>query len=118
MGILRPSHVRLYDTSGGCVAGDGLAFSESGTLPARCACEWPDSDSGTEGGTEEGAEGEDCGVAWGGRFLQRRRMRRSSKSRAMGTMVSRESDHTTRTRSSRWGDVERVRWMDENEYSR
>ena len=45
-------------------------------------------------------------------------MRRSSKSRAMGTMVSSESDHTTRTRSSRWGDVKCVRWMGKNEYSR
>lgn len=40
-----------------------------------------------------------------GRLLHKRRMRRSSKSRAMGMMVSSESDQTTRTRSSRWGEA-------------
>ena len=92
MGTLRPYHVRRNRGGVGLGLSDSTCFSCAWGVPKL---EWPELEAGAEGVeiTEE---------VRGGRFLHKRRMRRSSKSRAMGMMVSNESDQTTRTRSSRW----------------
>lgn len=92
MGALRPYHVRRKRGGG---VGDGHSGSTCFSFARGVARgEWPESDAGAEWVemTEDVRRG---------RFLHKRRMRRSSKSRAMGMMESNESDQTTRTRSSR-----------------